>query len=168
MIKKSATFFTLKIRRNICKIIIGIVRRERYKFFTTKIYSKERTVIKTTLKTFNLCSSYYGRSRYFFDGHKLPARANGTKREAIWYSELYLPFFGRYANYPKRQGHPQKDEVFLREEEPQRRIPSTAKAVDEKQSLRRRSELYLLGKGKKKESTEVMNYVLFSMPHGKI
>lgn len=132
------------------QITINIARRERYKFFTTKIYSKERTVIKTTLKTFNLCSSYYGRSRYFFNGHKLPARANGTKREAIWYSELYLPFFGRYANYPKRQGLPQKDEVFLREEEPQRRIPSTAKAVDEKQSLRRRSELYLLGKGSKK------------------
>ena len=64
-------------------------------------------------------------------------------------SELYLPFLGRYANYPKRQGLPQKDEVFLREEEPQRRIPSTAKAVDEKQSLRRRSELYLFEKGVK-------------------
>ena len=131
------------------QITINIARRERYKFFTTKIYSKERTVIKTTLKTFNLYSSYYGRSRCFFDGHKLPARANDTKREAIWYSELYLPFFGRYANYPKRQGLPQKDEVFLREEEPQRRIPSTAKAVDEKQSLRRRSELYLFEKGVK-------------------
>ena len=131
------------------QITINIARRERYKFFTTKIYSKERTVIKTTLKTFNLCSSYYGRSRYFFNGHKLPARANGTKREAVWYSELYLPFFGRYANYPKRQGLPQKDKGFLREEEPQRRIPSTAKAVDEKQSLRRRSELYLFEKGVK-------------------
>ena len=128
------------------QITINIARRERYKFFTTKIYSKERTVIKTTLKTFNLCSSYYGRSRYFFDGHKLPARANGTKREAIWYSELYLPFFGRYATYPKIHGLPQKVEVFLWEEEPQRRIPSTAKAVDEKQSLRRRSELYLFEK----------------------
>ena len=131
------------------KITINIARRERYKFFTTKIILKERTVIKTTLKTFNLCSSYYGRSRYFFDGHKLPARANDTKREAVWYSELYLPFFGRYANYPKRQGLLQKDEVFLREEEPQRRIPSAAKAVDEKQSLRRRSELYLFEKGVK-------------------
>lgn len=30
------------------------------------------------------------RSRRFFNEHKLPARANGTKREAIWYSELYL------------------------------------------------------------------------------
>ena len=133
------------------QITINIARRERYKFFTTRIYSKERTVIKTTLKTFNLCSSYYGRSRYFFDGHKLPARANGTKREAIWYSELYLPFFGRYANYPKGQGLPQKNEVFLREEDPQRRIPSTAKAVDEKQSLRRRSELYLFEKGGKND-----------------
>lgn len=132
------------------QITINIARRERYKFFTTKIYSKERTVIKTTLKTFNLCSSYYGRSRYFFNGHKLPARANGTKREAIWYSELYLSLADRYANYPKRQRLPQKNEVFLQEEEPQRRIPSTAKAVDEKQSLRRRSELYLLGKGSKK------------------
>ena len=150
------------------QITINIARRERYKFFSTKMYSKERAVIKTTLKTFNLCSSYYGRSRYFFNGHRLPARANGTKREAVWYSELYLPFFGRYANYPKRQGLPQKNEVFLREEEPQRRIPSTAKAVDEKQSLRRQSELYLLGKDSKKESTEVMNYVVFSMPHGKI
>ena len=55
------------------------------------------------------------RSRCFFDGHKPPARANGTKREAIWYSELYL-----------------------------------------------------FGKGIEKESTEVMNYVVFSMPHGKI
>ena len=150
MIKKSATFFTLKIRRNICKIIIGIVRRERYKFFTTKIYSKERTVIKTTLEIFQSSFVLLRRNRCFFDGHKLPARANDTKRGAVWYSELYLPFFGRYANYPKRQGLPQKDEVFLREEEPQRRIPSTAKAVDEKQSLRRRSELYLLGKGSKK------------------
>ena len=87
------------------------------------------------------------RSRCFFDGHKLPARANDTKREAIWYSELYLSLADRYANYPKKQGLPQKDKVFLREEEPQRRLPSTAKAVDEKQSLRRRSELYLFRKG---------------------
>ena len=28
--------------------------------------------------------------RCFFNEHKLPARANGTKREAVWYSELYL------------------------------------------------------------------------------
>ena len=28
--------------------------------------------------------------RRYICGHKLPARANGTKREAIWYSELYL------------------------------------------------------------------------------
>ena len=87
--------------------------------------------------------------RRYICGHLPPARANDAKREAIWYSELYLPFFGRYANYPKRQGLPQKDKGFLREEEPQRRIPSTAKAVDEKQSLRRRSELYLFEKGVK-------------------
>ena len=55
------------------------------------------------------------RSRYFFNGHKLPARANGTKREAVWYSELYL-----------------------------------------------------FGKGIEKESTEVMNNVVFSMSYGKI
>ena len=132
------------------QITINIARRERYKFFTTKIYSKERTVIKTTLKTFQSSLVLLRRSRRFFNEHKLPARANGTKREAIWYSELYLPFFGRHANYPKRQRLQQKDEVFLLEEGPQRRIPSTAKAVDEKQSLRRRSELYLLGKGSKK------------------
>ncbi|PWM03047.1 MAG: hypothetical protein DBY05_00480 [Clostridiales bacterium] len=35
-------------------------------------------------------ASLLRRSRYFFNGHKLPARANGTKREAIWYNELYL------------------------------------------------------------------------------
>ena len=120
------------------------------KFSRQKIISKERTVIKITLKTFQSSFVLLRRSRCFFNGHKIPARANGTKREAVWYSELYLPFFGRYANYPKRQGLPQKDKGFLREEEPRRRIPSTAKAVDEKQSLRRRSELYLLGKGSKK------------------
>ena len=81
--------------------------------------------------------------RRYICGNLPPARANGTKREAIWYSELYLSLVDRYANYPKEQGLPQKDEVFLWEEEPQRRLLSTAKAVDEKQSLRRRSELYL-------------------------
>ena len=60
------------------------------KFSRQKIISKERTVIKTTLKTFQYLFVLLRRSRYFFDGHKLPARANGTKREAIWYSELYL------------------------------------------------------------------------------
>lgn len=138
------------------------------KFSRQKIISKERTVIKTTLNTFQSLFVLLRRSRYFFNGRKLPARANGTKREAVWYSELYLSLADRYANYPKKQGLPQKDKVFLWEEEPQRRIPSTAKAVDEKQSLRRRSELYLLGKDSKKESTEVINYVVFSMPHGKI
>ena len=132
------------------QITINVARRERYKIFTTKIFSKERTVIKTTFKTFLYSFVVLRRSRYIFNGYKLPARANGTKREAVWYSELYLSLADRCANYPKRQGLPQKDEVFLREEEPQRRIPSTAKAVDEKQSLRRRSELYLLGKGSKK------------------
>ena len=81
--------------------------------------------------------------------HLPPARANGTKREAVWYSELYLSPTDRYANYPKKQGLPQKDKVFLWEEESQRRLPSTANAVDEKQSLRRRSELYLFEKGVK-------------------
>ena len=119
------------------------------KFSRQKIISKERTVIKTTLKTFQFSFVLQRRSRCFFDGHKLPARANGTKREAVWYSELYLSLADRCANYPKGQDLPQKNEVFLREEEQQRRIPSTAKAVDEKQSLRRRSELYLLGKGVK-------------------
>ena len=148
MIEKNISGFFVVFREvKQWQITINIVRRERYKIFTIKIFSKERTVIKTTLKTFQSSFVLLRRSRYFFNGHKLPARANGTKREAIWYSELYLPFFGRYANYPKRQGLPQKDEVFLREEEPQRRIPSTAKAVDEKQSLRRRSELYLFKKG---------------------
>ena len=138
------------------------------KFSRQKIISKERTVIKTTLNTFQSLFVLLRRSRRYICERLPPARANGTKRKAVWYSELYLPFFGRYANYPKRQGLPQKDEVFLREQEPQRRISSTAKAVDEKQSLRRRSELYLFRKGSKKESTEVMNYVLFSMSHGKI
>ena len=138
------------------------------KFSQQKIISKEITVIKTTLKTFQSSFVLLRRSRCFFNGHKIPARANGTKREAVWYSELYLSLTDRYANYPKKQGLPQKDKVFFWEEEPQRRLPSTAKAVDEKQSLRRRSELYLLGKDSKKESTEVMNYVVFSMPYGKI
>ena len=56
----------------------------------TKIISKERTVIKTTLKTFQSSFVLLRRSRCFFNEHKLPARANGTKREAVWYSELYL------------------------------------------------------------------------------
>ena len=151
MIEKNISgFFVVFQEVKQWQITIDIARRERYKIFTTKIISKERTVIKTTLKTFQFSFVLLRRSRCFFDGRKLPARANGTKREAVWYSELYLPFFGRYANYPKRQGLPQKDEVFLQEEEPQRRIPSMAKAADEKQSLRRRSELYLLGKGSKK------------------
>ena len=168
MIEKYQRLFVVFKEVEQWQITINIARREQYKIFTTKIFSKERTVIKTTLEIFQSSFVLLRRSRCFFDGHKLPARANGTKREAIWYSELYLPFLGRYANYPKRQGLLQKDEVFLREEEPQRRIPSTAKAVDEKQSLRRRSELYLFRKGIEKESTEVMNYVVFSMPHGEI
>ena len=97
------------------QITINIARRERYKIFTTKIIPKEKTVIKTTFKTFQFSFVLLRRSRYFFNGHKLPARANGTKREAIWYSELYL-----------------------------------------------------LEKVSKTESTEVMNYVVFSMPYGKI
>ena len=60
-------------------------------------------------------ASLLRRSRYFFNGHKLPARANGTKREAIWYSELYL-----------------------------------------------------FEKGGKNDFMEVMNYVVFSLSHGKI
>ena len=116
----------------------------------TKIISKERTVIKNTFKTFQYSFVLLRRSRCFFDGHKLPARANGTKCEAVWYSELYLSLADRYENYQKKQGLPQKDKVFLWEEEPQRRISSTAKAVDEKQSLRRRGELYLFEKGVKK------------------
>ena len=121
------------------------------KFSRQKIISKERTVIKITLKTFQSSFVLLRRSRCFFNGHKIPARANGTKREAVWYSELYLSLTDRYANYPKKQGLPQKDKVFFWEEEPQRRLPSTAKAVDEKQSLRRRSELYLFEKGGKND-----------------
>ena len=131
-------------------------------------FTRRKIIIKNLLESRNFRPFYYGEAVVISADACPPARANDTKRNAIWYSELYLPFFGRYANYPKRQGLPQKDEVFLREEEPQRRIPSTAKAVDEKQSLRRRSELYLFRKGIEKESTEVMNYVVFSMPHGEI
>ena len=80
------------------QITINIARRERYKILTTKIFSKERTVIKTTLKTFQFSFVLQRRSRYFFNGHKLPARANGTKREAVWYSELYLSLTDRNFN----------------------------------------------------------------------
>ena len=55
------------------------------------------------------------RSRRYICGHLPPARANGTKREAIWYSELYL-----------------------------------------------------FEKGGKNDFMEVMNYVIFSLSHGKI
>ena len=119
------------------------------KFSRQKIISKERTVIKTTLKTFQSSFVLLRQRRRYICGHLPPARANDAKREAIWYSELYLSLADRYANCSKEQGLPQKDEVFLWEKEPQRRLLSTAKAVDEKQSLRRRSELYLFEKGVK-------------------
>ena len=80
------------------QITINIARRDRYKIFTTKIFSKERTVIKTTLKTFQSSFVLLRRSRCFFNEHKLPARANDTKREAIWYSELYLSLADRNFN----------------------------------------------------------------------
>ena len=85
------------------QITINIARRERYKIFTAKIISKERTFIKTTLKTFQSSFVFLRRSRYFFNGHKLPARANGIKREAIWYSELYLSFFDICGTYKARK-----------------------------------------------------------------
>lgn len=85
------------------QITINIARRERYKIFTTKIFSKERTVIKTTFKTFLYSFVVLRRSRYIFNRHKLPARANGTKREAIWYSELYLSFFDICGTYKARK-----------------------------------------------------------------
>ena len=72
------------------QITINIARREWYKILTKKMIPKERTVIKTTLKTFQFSFVLLRRSRCFFNGHKIPARANGTKREAVWYSELYL------------------------------------------------------------------------------
>ena len=53
--------------------------------------------------------------RRYICGHLPPARANGTKREAVWYSELYL-----------------------------------------------------FEKGGKNDFMEVMNYVIFSLSHGKI
>ena len=106
---------------------------------------------KIIIENRNFRPFYYGNAVVISADTCPPARANGTKREAVWYSELYLSPVDRYANYPKGQGLPQKDEVFLREEEPQRRLPSTAKVVDEKQSLRRRSELYLFEKGGKND-----------------
>ena len=60
------------------------------KFSRQKIISKERTVIKTTLKTFQSSFVLLRQRRRYICGHLLPARANGTKREAVWYSELYL------------------------------------------------------------------------------
>ena len=73
------------------------------KFSRQKIISKERTVIKTTFKTFQYSFVLLRRSRCFFNEHKLPARANGTKREAVWYSELYLPFFDICGTYKARK-----------------------------------------------------------------
>lgn len=54
MIKKSATFFTLKLRRNICKIIIGIARRDRYKIFTTKNNFKGENSYKNYIKNISI------------------------------------------------------------------------------------------------------------------
>lgn len=85
------------------QITINIARREQYKIFTTKIFSKERTVIKPTLEIFQSSFVLLRRNRCFFDGHKLPARANGTKREAVWYSELYLSFFDICGTYKTRK-----------------------------------------------------------------
>ena len=90
MIKKSATFFTLKLRRNICKIIIGIARRDRYKIFTTKNNFKGENSYKNYIKNISIFVRLATAKPVFFNEHKLPARANGTKREAVWYSELYL------------------------------------------------------------------------------
>ena len=138
------------------------------KFSRQKIISKERTVIKTTLKTFQFSFVLQRLSRCFFDGHKLPARANGTKREAIWYSELYLPFFGRYANYPKRQGLPQKDEVFCGKRSRNGEYRQRQKRLTKSKVCGDEVSYTFLEKVSKTESTEVMNYVVFSMPHGEI
>ena len=84
------------------------------KFHDKNIFKGENAY-KNHIKNISIFVRLATAKPLFFNGHKLPARANGTKREAIWYSELYL-----------------------------------------------------FGKGIEKEPTEVMNYVVFSMPYGKI
>ena len=106
--------------------------------------------------------------RRYFCGHLPPARANGTKREAIWYSELYLSLADRYANYPKEQGLPQKDEVFLRKRSRNGEYRQQQKRLTKSKVCGDEVSYTFLKKVAKTIFTEVMNYVLFSMSYGKI
>ena len=146
MIKKISDLFHAKKTGGIYAKLSSVSPAVSDKNHKQKINLQGENHYKKRIRKQKFSSVLLRRSRRYICGLLPPAMASGTKREAIWYSELYLSLVDRYANYPKEQGLPQKNEVFLWEEEPQRRLPSTAKAVDEKQSLRRRSELYLFEK----------------------
>ena len=116
---------------------------------TKKQICKEKIIIENLLENGNFRPLCYGNAAIISaDTCPLQGRtAPNAKRFGIVSYTYRLPIGMR--TIQKKQGLPQKDKVFFGEEEPQRRLPSTAKAVDEKQSLRRRSELYLFEKGVK-------------------
>ena len=60
------------------------------KITSKKINSQGENNYRKVIRKQKFSSVLLRRSRRYICGHLPPARANGTKREAIWYSELYL------------------------------------------------------------------------------
>ena len=53
-------------------------------------FTRRKIIIKNVLENRNFRPFLLLQRRRYICGLLPPARANGTKREAVWYSELYL------------------------------------------------------------------------------
>ena len=150
------------------QITINIARRDRYKIFTTKIFSKERTVIKTTLEIFQSSFVLLRRNRCFFDGHKLPARANGTKREAVWYSSHTYHFSVGMRTIQKGKGSRKKTKYFCGKRSCNGEYRQQQKRLTKSKVCGDEVSYTFLEKVLKRSPRRWWIYVVFSMSYGKI
>ena len=138
------------------------------KFSRQKIISKERTVIKTTLKTFQSSFVLLRRNRYFStDTSSLQGRtAPNAKRFGI-VSYTYRFSVGM-RTIQKDKGSRKKTKCFCGKRSRNGEYRQRQKRLTKSKVCGDEVSYTFWEKTAKKESTEVMNYVVFSMSHGKI
>ena len=101
------------------------------KITNKKIYLQGKNHYRKLTRKQKVSSVLLRRSRRYICRLLPPARANGTKRETVWYSELYLPFSVGMRTIQKDKGSRKKTKYFVG------RGGATANTVNGKSGLRK-------------------------------
>ena len=138
------------------------------KITNKKINSQGENHYRKRIRKQKFSSVLLRQRRHYICGHLPPARANGAKREAIWYSSHTYRFSVGMRTIQKDKSSRKKTKDFCGKRSRNGEYRQQQKRLTKSKVCGDEVSYTFLKKVAKTFFTEVMNYVLFGMSHGKI